>query len=587
MLRPFRSLTLRTRLLALGAVAVVALLLVAATSATIMTGISGKARTSTSDQTQAIVLSHAYEAWIRNDDQNNMYAAVIALRDPKQHQLAETTWSQAAAGYHESFAGLKQLRGMLSNPAQLALLHRIDASLASYNGFSLQLRKDALAGNVQRAVFDVTVANLKPSNALPVEFSKLRSMLDTHAQQSNAAVESSAGFGTRVVVIVSAIALPLLLLVVVTTVRSIVTRVRPLLERMQSLMDHEAADLRTSLEYLAEGDLTHTATPVTEPIEHSTHDELGQIADAVNGICERMAASVIAYDATRESLTQLLTEVRDASATVASASHGMAATSGEVNRAVEEIATAVVEVAEGAGRQVHMVEGTKTAAGETAQSAGQTHDLATAGVEAAGEASSAMVGLRESSQAVSDAISQLATRSERIGEIVETITGIAAQTNLLALNAAIEAARAGEQGRGFAVVADEVRKLAEESQHAAQTISGLIGEIQTETRHAVGVVEDGARRTEDGAVVVEQARDTFVRIGASVEEMNVRISEIVRTTDEVAAVTEMASAAAEEVSAASEQTSASTQEIAASAQGLADTADGLDRIVAQFKLGDA
>src|SRR5213075_2494444 len=103
-----------------------------------------------------------------------------------------------------------------------------------------------------------------------------------------------------------------------------------------------------------------------------------------------------------------------------------------------------------------------------------------------------------SSEQVGAAIQDLAERSERIGGIVDTITGIAEQTNLLALNAAIEAARAGEQGRGFAVVAEEVRKLAEESQSAAAQISGLVGEIQTETNKVVEVVTDSAKRTEDG-----------------------------------------------------------------------------------------
>src|SRR3712207_8039686 len=97
---------------------------------------------------------------------------------------------------------------------------------------------------------------------------------------------------------------------------------------------------------------------------------------------------------------------------------------------------------------------------------------------------------------VGTAMEDLATKPARIGGIVTTITGLAEQTNLLALNAAIEAARAGEQGRGFAVVAEEVRKLAEESQGAAAEIATLIGEMQDQTRQVVGVVAEGAERTD-------------------------------------------------------------------------------------------
>jgi methyl-accepting chemotaxis protein len=583
-LRLTRSMTLRTRLIALGAVAVVSLAVVGGMSVLIMTGVRGQVRSSTADQRTSMILSHAYEAWIRNDDQNNMYAAVIALRDPSQHRLAETTWGEAAAAYREATADLTRLAPLVADPAQRAELAKIRASLRSFERFSLRLRADAGAGRVQRAVYDTTVANLKPSNDLPVRFAKLRDMLDSAAISSQQSAESSAAFGTTAVLVVCAVALPLLLLVVVTTIRSIVRRMRPLLERMQSLQDHESADLRTSLERLADGDLTLSAAVVTEPIEDRSGDELGQIAAAVNGIRDSMAGSVEAYDRTRDQLTQLLLEVRDAAAGVTAASHQVATTSNDVDRAVGEIATAVTEVAEGAGRQVHMVDDTKTTAGETAESASEAHELARAGVEAAVEASGAMDGLRESSQVVSEAISQLAKRSERIGQIVETITGIAGQTNLLALNAAIEAARAGEQGRGFAVVADEVRKLAEESQHAAEQISGLIGEIQAETRHAVDVVAEGGERTESGTAVVERARETFLQIGAGIEAMNARIAEIVRTTDDLAQVTEMSSAAAEQVSAASEETSASTQEIARAATGLATTADGLNALIGRFRL---
>jgi Methyl-accepting chemotaxis protein (MCP) signalling domain len=138
--------------------------------------------------------------------------------------------------------------------------------------------------------------------------------------------------------------------------------------------------------------------------------------------------------------------------------------------------------------------------------------------------------VRESSSSTTAAIGELGVKSDQISGIVETITAIAAQTNLLALNAAIEAARAGEQGLGFAVVAEEVRKLAEESRAAAGSIAALIGAIQADTRHTIDVVQDGARRTADSAATVERAREAFEAIGVAVDQM------ALRTTDIAAAV---------------------------------------------------
>jgi methyl-accepting chemotaxis protein len=180
---------------------------------------------------------------------------------------------------------------------------------------------------------------------------------------------------------------------------------------------------------------------------------------------------------------------------------------------------------------------------------------------------------------------------------VQTISGIAGQTNLLALNAAIEAARAGELGRGF-VVAEAVRKLDEGSQHPAQEISGLISAIQEQTNNAVGVVQDGAERTDAGATVVEQAREAFLQIGTSVDDIAARVEQIAEGAEqiaagassmqqsigEVASVAEQSSASAEQVSASTEETSASAQEIAASAADLSTNASNLNDLVAKFKL---
>jgi methyl-accepting chemotaxis protein len=309
------------------------------------------------------------------------------------------------------------------------------------------------------------------------------------------------------------------------------------------------AELAAVTEKAAAGDLTVRAP-------RTGADEVGRLGAG--------------FDHMVGALSSLVGQIQASAQTVSTASSQLAAASRESGRSGEEISKAIRDVASGAERQAQVTSDVMSAAG-TARA------VAEEGVLASASASDAMVAVRESSQEVSSVIGELGEKSSRIGGIVETITGIAEQTNLLALNAAIEAARAGEQGRGFAVVADEVRKLAEESQRAAGSISDLIGEIQSATDRAITVVDAGARRIDSGSETVEQAREAFGRIATSTSAVHEGLTE-------VSTVAEQTSAASEQVSASSEESTAHAQEVAAAADELQRTAASLELLVSQFRV---
>jgi methyl-accepting chemotaxis protein len=430
--------------------------------------------------------------------------------------------------------------------------------------------------------------------------------------RAGAAFASTQSRGTKLELLLGALAVALAIAIAVALTRSMGASVRDVLDRMRSLRDNCVAQLGNGLEALRGGDLTVEVVPVTTRITRVTRDELGDIAEAVNDILDQSIASIESYNGSRDGLSQMLGEVAVSADSVAAACAEMASTSSDAAHAIGEISIAVNEVATGAERQVgavqsvslaseRMTQGTALSADRaesTARVAEQARAIAAEGATAVAQATEAMAAVREASDRATSTMSGLGARSDAIEGIAQVITGIAAQTNLLALNAAIEAARAGEHGRGFAVVADEVRKLAEESQRAASSIAGLIEEIQSETKAAVEVVQVGAQRTEQGAATVAQARAAFAQIGEHVTDMTEQVQGIAAAVQEiattaaavsheiaeVAAVAEQTSASTEQVSASTQQTSASTQEITAGATALADTAAQLQRLVGQFTL---
>lgn len=332
--------------------------------------------------------------------------------------------------------------------------------------------------------------------------------------------------------------------------------------------------------------------------ENNSKDEIGHLGRA--------------FRTMTDNLIDLVQQMSSSSRQVAASSQQLSAGAEQSAQASQQVSTAIMEVSVGAEKQLNAVN--ETSASVKQMSAGiqqmlenakivvrsseKTAFSAQEGSQAIDKTMQQMVNIERTVTGSADVVTNLGERSKEIGQIVDTISGIAAQTNLLALNAAIEAARAGEQGRGFAVVADEVRKLAEQSQEASKQIALLINDIQQDTQKAVLAMNEGTYQVKLGTEVAETAGQAFNEISSLINQVSSQIGEISEEIQQMALgseriVTSIAdiyqtsqeiTGQTQTVSAATEEQSASVEEIASSSHVLAKMAEELQETLGKFTL---
>ena len=370
------------------------------------------------------------------------------------------------------------------------------------------------------------------------------------------------------------------------------------------------AILVKSANLVAEGNLTQALPAEHRRVASMRKDELGEIHRAFSRMVDsyllpladkaRQIASgnltvdvqpTSEYDILGTAFSQMIASLRQLTLKMQQATNNITASTSEISAAISqqaastnEQAAAVVETTSSVEEVRQTVEQTSERTQVVSGMAGNSLDLADIGLQAVRKTEDSMVNLKEQVRNIAETILALSEQTQQIGEIIATVDDIADQSNLLALNAAMEAARAGDAGRGFAVVAGEVRNLAEQSRQATSQISGILGEIQKAANTAVLVTEQGTQRAEDG---VELARTT----GEAIRSIREHIQQVTQAAQQIAASTrqqltgmDQITHAMENINMGASQGQAGMRQVERAAHNLNDLSAQLSGIVKQYKV---
>ncbi len=316
------------------------------------------------------------------------------------------------------------------------------------------------------------------------------------------------------------------------------------------------------------GDIAHG--DLTQKIDVTSEDEIGELSENANKMVDDINNTLSQVLATTKMVTSSANELSKDSAQIVDGAKSQSDKSTNVATAMEEMSATVTEIAKNSG--------------EAANASKEARDMAVKGGDVVKKTLDGMGRIASSVERSANTIKVLEKSSAQIGEIVKVIDDIADQTNLLALNAAIEAARAGEQGRGFAVVADEVRKLAEKTSKATKEIADMIKGIQVDTKNAVSAMDEGTKEGKAGVSLAIEAGTALDKIVETVKKVSDMIAQIATAAEEQSATTEEITRNIGSIAEVSKDTMTKAEASSSVTEEMKKLAEELESLVNRFKL---